>query len=177
MSRGRQRGEALEPCLLWEEPRKERRPELGRGTASGRKVGQKPRNHHSAPGPGTQGTLPASPTPVPTPTPHCTGLRDLPCWRRTVGKRAAGTSPITSWQPAGPPGPFLRPGQLRRSPSERAALLSRPWAPTGGQRVGGSTRHAVSLARRAASSSQGPIYPHSPGPEVPSGQAPPDTRA
>lgn len=65
--------------------------------------------------------------PPPSPVPSLP-LGKLPCLK-TVGKRAAGTSPPTSRQPAGAPDPVQRLGQLRRSPSERGSLLPRLWAP------------------------------------------------
>lgn len=76
-----------------------------------------------------------------------------------------GTSPATSRQPAGAPGPPQRP------PSEGAASLPKPGAPIGEQQAGGGTQHAVSLAEQAASSPQGPVCPDFPGPEAPSDQA------
>lgn len=85
--------------------------------------GSVPEAGHSAPGLWKPKALP-SPTPAP-----CLG--EIPGCRRAVGKRAVGTSPTTSRQPAGAPGPSQRPGQLRRSPSERTGLLPRPRAPTG----------------------------------------------
>lgn len=83
--------------------------------------GSVPEAGHSAPGLWKPKALP-SPTRLPGGIPGC---------RRAVGKRAVGTSPTTSRQPAGAPGPSQRPGRLRRSPSERTGSLPRPRAPTG----------------------------------------------
>lgn len=156
MSRQRPRGEALASCLLWEIPRKEQSPGLGRGVVGARRVAQRLCNRHSAPESGNPRRLhPATPT---------AGKNSVAgeVWER--GQRAPPTT--TSWQPSGVPGPFQRPGQLRRSP-----LKGQPWPHAGGWRSGWwyPTRSVPGTA--AAFSPQEPVCPDSPGPEAPSDQA------
>lgn len=130
-------------------------------------VGQRPQNRHSAPGP-------ANPRHPPRP-PH-TSRRNFLAGKGLWERRR--------WTPApSPPGNQLEPRVLSRGqgssgapPPQKAALLPRPWAPAG-RRGGGGTGHTVSLARRAASSSQGPVCPASPGLEAPSDQSPLGTGA
>lgn len=119
MSRRRSRGKALASCLLWEIPGKEQSPGLGRGTVGGRRVGQ--RLCSSAPEPGNPRRLHPA-----TPTAGRNSIAGEEVWGR--GQRAP---PTTTWQPSGAPGPFQRPGQLKRSP-----LKGQPWPPAGGQRGG-----------------------------------------
>lgn len=66
-------------------------------------------------------------------------LRELPCWQNSVGKRAVGTSPAISRQPAG----VLSPLQARAT---REVLLK--VLPSPGLQAGGSSGHTVSLARQ-----------------------------
>lgn len=113
---------------------------------------------HSAPGPWE----PKAPRPSPGGLPWC---------RRPAGRRAAGTAPhlpAASWGPR--PFPEARAAQ-EASPRQQDSLAPQPRAPT----AGGGAGHAVSLARPAASSSQGPVCLNLPGPESPSGQALRDT--
>ena len=88
-------------------------------TVGGRRVGQ--RLCSSAPEPGNPRRLHPA-----TPTAGRNSIAGEEVWGR--GQRAP---PTTTWQPSGAPGPFQRPGQLKRSP-----LKGQPWPPAGGQRGG-----------------------------------------
>lgn len=113
MSRRRPRGEALASCLLWEIPRKEQSPGLGRGTVGGRRVGQ--RLCSSAPEPGNPRRLHPA-----TPTAGRNSVAGEEVWEG--GQRAPPHHLLAAiWSSRS----FPEAGTAQEIPSERAALAPR----------------------------------------------------